>query len=93
MALAALPFLVEADALFIRAPGVKGAEDTFFPGEKSLNIVVEGAYGYLTSGIVTLVLLPVLAVILYRMGHRIAGPLLALFTLGLFLSRMLGAPA
>jgi hypothetical protein len=93
MAMAALPFLVKADTLFIRAPGVERAEDTFFPGEKSLNIVVEGAYGFLTSGVVTLVLLPVLAVILYRMGHRIAGPLLALLTLGLFLSRMLGAPA
>lgn len=93
MALFALPLLVEADALFIRAPGVDRAEETFFPGERSLNIIVEGAYSYLTSGLVTLVLLPVLAVILYRMGYRIVGPLLALFTLGLFLSRMLGAPA
>jgi hypothetical protein len=93
MALFALPLLVEADAMFIRAPGIERAEDTFFPGERSLNIIVEGAYSYLTSGLVTLVLLPVLAVILYRMGYRIAGPLLALFTLGLFLSRMLGAPA
>jgi len=93
MALATLPFLVQADALFIRAPGVERAEDSFFPGEKSLNIVVEGAYGYLSSGLVTLVLLPVMAVILYRMGYRIAGPLLALLTLGLFLSQMLGAPA
>jgi hypothetical protein len=93
MALATLPLLVKADALFIRAPGVELAEETYFPGEKSLNIVVEGAYGYLSSGLVTLVLLPVLAVILYRMGYRIAGPLLALLTLGLFLSRMFGAPA
>ena len=93
MALFALPLLVEADALFIRAPGVERTEETFFPGERSLNIIVEGAYSYLTSGLVTLVLLPVLAVILYRMGYRIVGPLLALFTLGLFLSRMLGAPA
>ena len=93
MALSALPLLVEADALFIRAPGIERAEETFFPGERSLNIIVEGAYSYLTSGLVTLVLLPVLAVILYRMGYRIAGPLLALFTLGLFLSRMLGTPA
>ena len=43
--------------------------------------------------LVTLVLLPVLAVILYRMGYRVAGPLLALFTLGLFFARMLGVPA
>ncbi len=43
--------------------------------------------------LVTLVLLPVLAVMLYRMGYRVAGPLLGLFTLGLFLARMFGAPA
>jgi len=55
--------------------------------------VVESTYGYLNSGLVTLILLPVLAVILYRMGYRVAGPLLALFTLGLFLARMLGTPA
>ena len=93
MTLAALPLLVEADTLFIRAPGIERAEESFFPGEKSLNIVVEGAYTYLSSGLVTLVLLPVMAVILYRMGYRIVGPILALFTLGLFLARMLGAPA
>ena len=93
MAMAALPFLVKADTLFIRAPGVERAEDTFFPGEKSLNIVAEGGYELLTSGLVTLVLLPVLAVILYRTGFRVAGPLLALFTLGLFLARMFGTPA
>jgi len=93
MALFALPFLVKADALFVRAPGIERTESEMFPGEKSLNVIAEGAYSYLSSGIVTLVLLPVVAVILYRMGYRIAGPLLALFTLGLFLSRMLGAPA
>ncbi len=43
--------------------------------------------------LVTLVLLPVLAVILYRMDYRVADPLLDLFTLGLFLARMFGAPA
>ena len=55
--------------------------------------MVDGAFEYLNSGLVTLVLLPVIAVILYQMGYRVAGPLLALFTLGLFLARMLGSPA
>ena len=55
--------------------------------------MVDGISGYLNSGLVTLVLLPVMAVILYRMGYRLAGPSLGLFTLGLFLARMLGAPA
>ena len=93
MVLSFLPLLVDAKAKFIRAPGVEEAERTLFPGEQSLAVVVDGAYGYLNSGLVTLFLLPVLAVILYRMGYRVAGPLLALFTLGLFLARMLGAPA
>ena len=93
MALSFLPLLVDAKTRFIRAPGLEEAEETFYPGEQSLAVVVDGAYGYLSSGLVILVLLPVLAVILYRMGYRIAGPLLALFTLGLFLARVLGAPA
>ena len=93
MVLSILPLLVDAGTKFIRAPGFEETEEVLYPGEQSLSIVVEGAYGYLNSGLVTLVLLPVMAVILYRMGYRIAGPLLALFTLGLFLARMLGAPA
>ena len=93
MALSFLPLLVDAKTRFIRAPGLEEAEETFYPGEQSLAVVVDGAYGYLSSGLVILVLLPVLAVILYRMGYRIAGPLPALFTLGLFLARVLGAPA
>jgi len=93
MALSFLPLLVDAKTRFIRAPGLEEAEETFYPGEQGLAIVVDGAYGYLNSGLVTLVLLPVLAVILYKMGYRVAGPLLALFTLGLFLARVLGAPA
>ena len=93
MALSFLPLLVDAKTRFIRAPGLEEAEETFYPGEQSLAVVVDGAYGHLSSGLVILVLLPVLAVILYRMGYRIAGPLLALFTLGLFLARVLGAPA
>ncbi len=93
MVLSFLPLLVDAETKFIRAPGLEEVEETLYPGEQSLAVVVEGAYGYLNSGMVTLVLLPVLAVILYRMGFRVAGPLLALFTLGLFLVRMFGAPA
>ena len=93
MVLSILPQLVDVETKFIRAPGLEEAEDALYPGEKSLTAVVEGTYGYLNRGLVTLVLLPVLAVILYRMGYRVAGPLLALFTLGLFLARMLGTPA
>ena len=93
MVLSILPLLVDVETKFIRAPGLEETEGVLIPGEKSFNVVVEGTYGYLNSGLVTLVLLPVLAVILYRMGYRVAGPLLALFTLGLFLARMLGTPA
>ncbi len=93
MVLSILPLRVDAETKFIRAPGLEEVEETLFPGEQSLTVVVDGAYGYINSGLVTLVLLPVLAVILYRMGFRVAGPLLALFTLGLFLARMFGAPA
>jgi len=93
MVLSFLPLLVDAETKFIRAPGLEEAEEALYPGEKSLTAVVEGTYGYLNSGLVTLVLLPMLAVILYRMGYRVAGPLLGLFTLGLFLARMFGAPA
>ncbi|MHA1528216.1 MAG: hypothetical protein ACTSVG_04310 [Alphaproteobacteria bacterium] len=93
MVLSFLPLLVDAKTKFIRAPGLEEAEEVLYPGEQSLTAVADGAYGYLGSGLVTLVLLPVLAVILYRMGYRIAGPVLALVTLGLFLARMLGTPA
>jgi hypothetical protein len=93
MAISVLPLLIAAETKFIRAPGLEETDQAMFPGEKSLSIVSEGGYELLTSGLVTLVLLPVLAVILYRTGFRVAGPLLALFTLGLFLARMLGTPA
>ncbi len=91
--LSILPLLVDSKTKFIRAPGLEEAGEALYPGEQSFTAVVEGTYGYLSSGLVTLVLLPVLAVILYRMGYRVAGPLLGLFTLGLFLAQMLGAPA
>jgi hypothetical protein len=93
MAIFFLPLLVAVEDKFIRAPSLEETEKALFPGEKSLNILLEGGYDLLTSGLVTLVLFPVLAVILYRTGHRVAGPLLALFTLGLFLARMFGTPA
>ncbi len=93
MVLSILPLLVDSKTKFIRAPDLEEAEDALYSGEQSLTAVVESTYGYLNSGLVTLILLPVLAVILYRMGYRVAGPLLALFTLGLFLVRMPGAPA
>jgi hypothetical protein len=96
MLLSVFPLLVDAKTKFIRAPGleeVQEVEEVLYPGEKSLTAMAEGTYGYLNSGLVTLVLLPVLAVILYRMGYRVAGPLLALISLGLFFARMLGTPA
>ena len=93
MVLSILPLLVDAETKFIPAPRLEEAEEALFPGEQSFTVVVYGAYGYLNNGLVTLILLPVLAVILYRMGYRVAGPLLALFTLGLFLAQMLGTPA
>jgi hypothetical protein len=93
MAISVLPLLIAAENKFIRAPGLEETDQAMFPGEKSLSIIAEGGYAMLTSGLVTLVLLPFLAVILYRTGYRVAGPLLALFTLGLFLARMFGTPA
>ncbi len=93
MVLSFLSLLVDAETLFIRAPGLEEDEKVLFPGEQSLTSVVDGTFGYLNNGLVTLVLLPVLAVILYRMGYRVAGPLLALLTLGLFIARMIGTPA
>ena len=93
MVLSILPLLVNVEDKFIRAPGLEENVDVLFLGEKSYNVVVEGFGGYLNSGLVTLVLLPVMSVILYRMGYRLAGPSLGLFTLGLFLARMFGAPA
>ena len=90
MVLSILPLLVDPKTKFTRAPGHEKPEETLFSGEQSLSVMVDGAYGYLNSGLVTLVLLPVLAVILYQRGYRVAGPLLALFTLGLFLARMFG---
>jgi hypothetical protein len=96
MLLSVFPLLVDAKTKFIRAPGLDEAEEAeqvLYPGEKSLTAVAEGTYGLLNSGLVTLVLFPVLAVILYKMGYRVAGPLLALFSLGLFFVRMFGSPA
>ena len=93
MVLSILSLLVDSKTKFIRAPDLEEAEGALYSGEQSLTAVAESTYGYLNSGLVTLILLPVLAVILYRMGYRVAGPLLALFTLGLFLARMLGTPA
>ena len=92
MVLSILPLLVDAKTKFIRAPGFEETEEVLYPGEKSLTVMVEGTYGYLNSGLVTLFLLPLLAAILWRMGYRVAGPLLALFTLGLILARMFGTP-
>jgi hypothetical protein len=93
MALSILPMLVELEEKFIRAPGTEEVEEVYYPGERALTALAEGSYEFLSSGLVTLIVLPVLATILYRTGFRVAGPLLALLTLGLFLSRILNTPA
>jgi hypothetical protein len=93
MAISILPLLVDSKTLFQRAPGSEEVEEVMYPGEQSLTTVVDGVYGHLNTGLATLVILPVLAVILYQMGYRVAGPVLALFTLGLFLARIIGSPA
>lgn len=92
MSLSILPFVIAAEALFVRAPGHE-EEKTLYPGEQSLAVIAEGTGSFLTSGPVALLLLPALAVLLYRAGYRVAGPMLGLFAVGLFLARMLGAPA
>lgn len=92
MNLSILPFVVAADALFIRAPGVE-EEQAMQPGEQSFNAIVDGVNSLLSSGLVTLVLLPALALLLYFRGYRVAAPMLVLFSAGLFLARMLGATA
>jgi hypothetical protein len=92
MSLSILPLVMAADALFIRAPGHE-EENTLYPGERSLAVLVEGTGNLLNSGFVTLLVLPTLAGLLYLSGYRVAGPMLALFAAGLFLARMLGTPA
>ena len=93
MAISILPMLVELEEKFIRAPGTEEVEEVYYPDEQALTALAESSYEFLSSGLVTLIVLPVLATILYRTGFRVAGPLLALLTLGLFLSRILNTPA
>ena len=85
-ALIPLTFVLFANIILMATEG-------FYPSQQSLTAVADGAFGYLNDGLVTLVLLPVMAVILYRMGNRLAGQSLGVFALGLFLARMLGAYA
>jgi hypothetical protein len=92
MALSVLPLLVSASEKFIRAPGHEN-QDALYPGEKTLASLINGSDTLLNTGIVTLVLLPGLALLLYATGYRVAGPLLALFSVGLFLARVFAAPA
>lgn len=84
--------LAQHAAKFVSAPGREGTEAASPAGEAAVRVIWEGAAAYLNSGVMTLLVLPVLAVALYRLGFRIAGPLLALFTLGLFLARMFNPP-
>ena len=85
--------LINMDEKFVRAPGYERSQDVAMPGEKSLNAVAEGTANLLNTGFVTLLLLPVLAALLYVRGYRLAGPVVGLFALGLFLARILGAQA
>ncbi len=91
MAISILPFVVEVKEKFTPAPGHERPEDTMMPGEKSLTVFFEGVEQLLNSGFVTLLVLPVLAVGLYASGFRVAGPIVGLFALGLFMARMFGA--
>lgn len=88
-----VPLLVAVEDKFIRAPGLEREQEPVIPGEKSAEVIADGTMALLNSGAVTLFVLPVLAVVLYARGYRVAGPMLGLFTLGLFLARMFGAPA
>ena len=80
-------YLIEAAEKFIRAPGRERAEP--LPGEQSLNVIWNGTYDFLSGAEMTLIVLPVTAAILWRFGFRVTGPIVALFALGLFLSRVL----
>jgi len=42
MALSFLPLLVDAETLFIKAPGLEEAEEVLYPGEQSFTAVVDG---------------------------------------------------
>lgn len=81
-----------AEAKFQLAPGIEKAQ-TLIPGEKSLMVITEGTGALLSTGAVTLVLLPAIAAGLYMTGHRVAGPLVGLFAVGLFMAQMFGARA
>lgn len=85
--------LAQHAAKFVPAPGHEEAATSGAAGEASIRVIWEGAAAYLNTGVMTLLVLPVLAVALYRFGFRVAGPLLGLFTLGLFLARMFNPPA
>ncbi len=91
MPISILPFVVDMKDKFVPAPGHERPEDTMIPGEKSLTVVFEGMEQLINSGFVTLLVLPVLAVGLYVSGFRVAGPIVGLLALGLFMARMFGA--
>jgi len=93
MVLSALPLLVDSTAGFIQSTGLETAGEALVPGANSVAAMLAGSFGLVNSGLVTLALSPVLAVILYRRGYRVAGPLLAVFSLGLFFARVLSVPA
>ncbi len=92
MSASVMAFLAATEAKFVYAPGVESS-DTLFPGEKSLMVISEGTGALLSTGAVTLVLLPAIAALLYVTGHRVAAPIVGLFAVGLFLAQMFGAPA
>jgi len=92
MSASLLAFAAAVEAKFQLAPGVEKAE-TLMPGEKSLMAITDGTGALLSTGAVTMVLLPAIAAGLYLTGHRVAGPLIGLFAVGLFMARMFGPHA
>jgi hypothetical protein len=91
MSLSFIPSMISAEAVFLRVPGLE--EDELRPGELSMNAITEGVGGLLNTGAVTMLLLPLLALMLYFSGYRVAGPMVALFAVGLFAAKMFGTPA
>ena len=83
--------LAQVNPKFVPAPGHE--PPAMAPGEMSMMVIWEGTYAYLSTEAMTFLVLPTLAVSLYALGFRVAGPLVGLFAFGLFLARMFDVPA
>ena len=86
-------FVISMEDKFIPAPGYEREGEYAFAGEKSATVFVEGASSLRKSVAGTFLGLPGRAAGCEAIGYRVAGPLLGLFTLWLFLARMFGAEA